>query len=120
MTRTKAIEQSQGKSSEIIEIKRTEDTETSAKQSQTETCKQLTLLVLHRSTKSDLEAMQDEIGILVHGTSYLDPRISRSIIEEPWKSMVKVNQSAAGSKQYRTERNEPADQQCSRGGTLDT
>ena len=67
------------------------------------TCKQLTLLILYRSTKSDSKAMEDEIGILVHETSYLGPRTLLCIIKNPWKTMVKVSQPTASPEQNRAQ-----------------
>ena len=62
--------------------------------------KQLTLQNLPSSTKKDSEAMNDEFGILVLGTSYLGPRTLLHIIENPWKSMVKVTYSITTAQQH--------------------
>ena len=61
--------------------KQNTELKTSKQQSLIIAGKQLTLQVLPSSTKRDSEAMEDEIEILVHRTSYLDPRTLLCIIE---------------------------------------
>ena len=61
--------------------------------------KQLTLQDLPSSTKKDSKAMNDEFGILALGTSHLGPRTLLHIIENPWKSMVKVTHSTGTAQQ---------------------
>ena len=82
---------------------KTEDSETSAKQGQTKTRKQLTLQPSSRSTKKDSVAKQGGFGILVLGTSHLGPRTLLYIIKNPWKSMMKVSQSTASLEQNRAQ-----------------
>ena len=113
MTSTKAIKQSQGKSSTTTKTDGTEDVElkTSAQQSLTEIGNQLTLQTLPRSTKKDSEAVEGDIGILTHGPSYRGPRTLLYIVNNPQESVVKVTQSADSSKQNRTELMASTDQQ---------
>ena len=70
---------------------------TTAQQSPSITSKQMTLQPLSRPTGRVIETMEDGFGILLLGTSYLGPRTLLHIIETPWKSRVKVAQSAASS-----------------------
>ena len=70
---------------------------TTAQQSPSITSKHMTLQPLSRPTGRVIETMEDGFGILVLGTSYLSPRTLLHIIETPWKSRVKVAQSAASS-----------------------
>ena len=69
---------------------------------------QLTLHALPRSANKDLEAMEYENGILVHGTSCLRPRTLLYIMDNLFKPAMKVSQSTGCSEQNRT-----AQQACS-------
>ena len=82
--------------------------QTEAQQGKEPTDEQLTLHTLHSPSKRDSEAMKDENGILVHGTSCLGPRTLLYIIDKPPKSAVKVSQS-----QGVQEQNKSAFQNCS-------
>ena len=67
--------------------------QTEAQQGKATTDEQLTLHALHSPTKRDSEAMEDENGILVHGTSCLGPRTLLYIMDNPLKQAMKVSQS---------------------------
>ena len=67
--------------------------QTEAQQGKATTDEQLTLHALHSPSKRDSEAMKDENGILVHGTSCLGPRILLYIMHNPLKPAMKVSQS---------------------------
>ena len=85
--------------------------QTEAQQGKEPTDEQLTLHTLHTlhsPSKRDSEAMEDENGILVHGTSCLGPRTLIYIMDNLLKPAMKVSQSTGCSEQNRT-----AQQACS-------
>ena len=102
-TRSKNEEQS----NEAYSINETESTtekeeqklKATAKQSQTETCKQQTLHVLSRASMDTLGSIEGTNGISTHGTSYHGPRDLLSNIRRLQEAELKVTHSTATTHQ---------------------